>query len=69
MVRLKDMAAKFGELIRERRENCGISQEQLAETAGVNRWYLARIENALFTSIGNVNITKIDEALRKFERG
>ena len=51
-----------GNRIRELRKTLGISQEKLAEIAGIDRTYLASVENGK-RNISIVNIEKIIVAL------
>ncbi|HEY0323802.1 MAG TPA: helix-turn-helix transcriptional regulator [Pyrinomonadaceae bacterium] len=53
---------KFGERVREERLNQGLSQEALAEKAGVHRTYIGMIERAE-KNITLTNIEKIAKAL------
>ena len=46
-----DILSKFGEIVREKRLNLGLSQEDFAEIAGVHRTYVGMIER------GEKNIT------------
>ncbi len=48
---MKDLAIRFGERIRQRRSQLGISQDKLALLAEIDRSYVGRIER------GEVNIT------------
>ncbi|WP_045861829.1 helix-turn-helix domain-containing protein [Teredinibacter purpureus] len=48
---MNDLARKIGVLIRKRRIECDISQEDLASDASVDRSYMGRIER------GKVNIS------------
>jgi ribosome-binding protein aMBF1 (putative translation factor) len=41
---MPDLSRAFGEVVRVRRANLGISQEQLASLSGLHRTYLSRIE-------------------------
>lgn len=54
---------KFGHRVREERLKRGISQEQLAELAGVHRTYIGMIERAE-KNITLENIEKIARALK-----
>lgn len=54
----------FGEKVREERKKKGLSQEQLAEKAGVHRTYIGMIERAE-KNITLENIEKIAKALGK----
>lgn len=53
---------KFGERVREERRKKNLSQEQLAEKAGVHRTYIGMIERAE-KNITLLNIQKIALAL------
>ena len=53
---------QFGNTVRERRKKKGISQEELAELAGVHRTYIGMIERAE-KNITLFNIQKIAKAL------
>lgn len=53
---------KFGERVREERLKQGLSQEGLAEKAGVHRTYIGMIERAE-KNITLINIEKIAKAL------
>jgi len=46
----KPIAAVFGSVLRERREAAGISQEQLADRAGLHRTYVSLIERGKRTA-------------------
>lgn len=48
---MRDLATKFGERIRQKRIQIGISQDKLALLAEIDRSYVGRIER------GEVNIT------------
>ncbi|XTZ64460.1 helix-turn-helix domain-containing protein [Aeromonas salmonicida subsp. pectinolytica] len=48
---MKDLAVKFGERIRQKRTQLGISQDKLALQSEIDRSYVGRIER------GEVNIT------------
>ncbi|MDM5070150.1 helix-turn-helix domain-containing protein [Aeromonas caviae] len=48
---MKDIAIKFGERIRQKRSQLGVSQDKLALLADIDRSYVGRIER------GEVNIT------------
>jgi transcriptional regulator with XRE-family HTH domain len=54
---------KFGKKVREERLKLGLSQEALAEKAGVHRTYIGMIERAE-KNITLENIEKIAKALR-----
>ena len=53
---------KFGERVREERTKRGLSQEQLAELAGVHRTYIGMIERAE-KNITLESIVKVAKAL------
>jgi len=53
---------KFGQKVRSEREKQGLSQEALADKAGVHRTYIGMIERAE-KNITLVNIKKIADAL------
>lgn len=55
--------AKFGQRVREERFKQGLSQEQLAELAGVHRTYIGMIERAE-KNITLENIEKVANALK-----
>ena len=59
----KEVLIKFGRKVREERTNLGLSQEELAERAGVHRTYIGMIERAE-RNITLENIEKIAKALR-----
>ncbi|PSV30909.1 MULTISPECIES: helix-turn-helix domain-containing protein [Photobacterium] len=48
---MKDLAKKFGSNLRNKRRDKGVSQDQLALQANIDRSYVGRIER------GEVNIT------------
>ena len=62
-MRRKDILRKFGERIREERKKLNISQEELADRAGVHRTYIGMIERAE-RNITIINIYKISKALK-----
>ena len=53
---------KFGERVREKRVSMGLSQEKLAELAGVHRTYIGMIERAE-KNITLENIKKVANGL------
>jgi transcriptional regulator with XRE-family HTH domain len=57
-----NLLVKFGEKIRAKRAELQLSQEELAEKAGVHRTYIGMIERAE-KNITLVNIQKIAKAL------
>lgn len=52
------IAIKFGEVVREERKRQGISQEKLAELAGIHRTYMGAVErgerNVCIKNIGRI---------------
>lgn len=56
------IAATFGAVLRERREAAGISQEQLADRAGLHRTYVSLIERGRRTASIEV-VRKLAKAL------
>lgn len=59
----KDVLVKFGRKVREERLKRKLSQEELAEIAGVHRTYIGMIERAE-KNITLENIQKIANALK-----
>jgi transcriptional regulator with XRE-family HTH domain len=53
---------KFGEAVRKKRQEKGLSQEDFAELVGVHRTYIGMIERAE-KNITLLNIEKISQAL------
>jgi len=58
-----DIVSKFGRRVQERRRSLGISQERLAELAGVHRTYVGMIERGE-KNITLRNIAKFAKALK-----
>ena len=58
----REILIKFGQKVRERRLELGLSQEKLAGRAGVHRTYVGMIERAE-KNITLINIEKIARAL------
>jgi len=58
----KEILIKFGSKVRELRNSLGISQEELADKAGLHRTYIGMIERAE-KNITLINIEKIAKAL------
>lgn len=58
-----DVLIKFGQKVREKRTELGLSQEELAERAGVHRTYVGMIERAE-KNITLENIEKLSKALQ-----
>ena len=61
----RDILRKFGNRVREERKRANLSQEELAEKAGVHRTYIGMIERAE-KNITLLNIEKISKALKVF---
>ena len=57
-----DPRLAFGRTIRRLRENRGLSQEKLAELAGIHRTYIGDVERGT-RNIALVNMTRIAKAL------
>lgn len=57
-----DVLVKFGQKVREERRKLGLSQEQLAEEAGLHRTYIGMIERAE-KNLTLENIARIAKAL------
>ncbi len=62
MAKTKSIVILFGERVRELRKEKEISQEELADRAGVHRTYIGMIERGE-KNITIVNIQKIAKAL------
>lgn len=58
----RDILIKFGEIIRNLRKEKGLSQEELAHSAGFHRTYIGMVERAE-RNITLVNIEKLANAL------
>lgn len=56
------MFVRFGQRLREVREKVGISQEKLAELAGLHRTYVSSVERGK-RNISIQNIERLAEAL------
>ncbi len=59
---MANVQVKFGEQLRTIRERIGISQEKLAELAGLHRTYISSVERGK-RNISLVNIRQIADAL------
>jgi transcriptional regulator with XRE-family HTH domain len=57
-----DPRLAFGRTVRRLRENRGLSQEKLAELAGIHRTYIGDVERGT-RNIALLNMTKIAKAL------
>jgi transcriptional regulator with XRE-family HTH domain len=60
---LSDVAVRFGRRLREVRQDRGISQEKLAELAGLHRTYVSSVELGK-RNISLFNIESLARALR-----
>jgi transcriptional regulator with XRE-family HTH domain len=58
-----EILKKFGQRVREERLKLSLSQEELAEKAGLHRTYIGMIERAE-KNITLINIQKIAQALQ-----
>lgn len=58
-----EILEKFGRKVREERLKRGLSQEELAEKAGLHRTYIGMIERAE-KNITLINIAKLAKALQ-----
>lgn len=61
-LRLSDVLARFGTRLRQVRQSKGISQEKLAELAGLHRTYVSSVERGE-RNISLLNIEKLALAL------
>jgi transcriptional regulator with XRE-family HTH domain len=59
----RELLLKFGKKVREERKKLGLSQEALAEKAGVHRTYIGMIERGE-KNITLANIQKVSKALK-----
>ena len=59
---MSDVAGRFGRRLREVRQTCSISQEKLAELAGLHRTYVSSVERGE-RNISLVNIESLARAL------
>ena len=57
-----DILEKFGKRVRELRQKCELSQEELAEECGLDRTYMSGIERGK-RNLGLRNIEKVAAAL------
>ena len=60
---MKDIGSIFGASIRRRRQELGLSQEELADEAGLHRTYVSLLERGL-RSASIVTIVKLARALK-----
>ena len=59
-----ELARRLGDVIRQERKRKGVSQEQLAHIAGLDRTYLQRIE----AGRSNPSLDKIEALARALQR-
>lgn len=59
---MADVMTRFGQRLREIREEAGVSQEKLAEQAGVHRTYVSSVERGK-RNVSLVNIERFAAAL------
>jgi len=59
---MKGLKVAFGKAVRKRREAVGVSQERLAELAGVHRTYVGDVERGE-RNIALINMQRIARAL------
>ncbi len=59
---MKNVMVRFGEKLREVRLNVGVSQERLAELAGLHRTYVSTVERGL-KNVSLQNIERLADAL------
>ena len=57
-----DIRARFGSAVRDRREALRLTQEELAERAGIHRTYLSDVERGT-RNLGLLNIEKVASGL------
>jgi transcriptional regulator with XRE-family HTH domain len=62
VAKIPDVQVRFGRRLREVREGKGVSQEKLAEDAGLHRTYVSAVERGL-KNISLVNIERLAQAL------
>jgi ribosome-binding protein aMBF1 (putative translation factor) len=62
VLRVSDVFVRFGKRLREVRQRKGVSQEKLAELAGLHRTYVSSVERGE-RNISLLNISKLAEAL------
>ncbi|MBX7106640.1 MAG: helix-turn-helix transcriptional regulator [Gemmataceae bacterium] len=59
---LPDIRERFGDAVRTRREKLGLTQEDLAEKAGIHRTYLSDVERGS-RNVSLVNIERLARGL------
>lgn len=57
-----DIRERFGDAVRVRREELGLTQEDLAEKAGIHRTYLSDVERGA-RNLSLINIERLAAAL------
>lgn len=57
-----ELKVKFGDAVRRRRRELGISQDELAVRSGLNRSYITEVETGK-RNVALVNIGRLSEAL------
>lgn len=63
MIGAKRVQLAFGRAVRKHRDAAGLSQEQLADLAGIHRTYIGDVERGE-RNLGLVNVYRIAEALK-----
>ena len=58
-----DVRERFGDAVKSRREELGLTQEELAEQAGIHRTYLSDVERG-GRNLSLVNIERLAAALK-----
>jgi transcriptional regulator with XRE-family HTH domain len=59
---LPDIRERFGDAIRRRREELGLTQEELADKAKIHRTYLSDVERGT-RNLSLINIERLAEAM------
>ena len=59
---LPDIRERFGDIVRQRREELGLTQEELAEMAKIHRTYLSDVERGS-RNLSLINIERLAVAL------
>ncbi len=60
---MEDIRVRFGKAVREKRHRLGVSQEEFADTCGLDRTYIGGIERGE-RNVALINIERIAKALR-----
>jgi transcriptional regulator with XRE-family HTH domain len=58
----RDIRERFGDAVRDRREALALTQEELADRAGIHRTYLSDVERGT-RNVSLVNVERISDAL------